>query len=153
MNTSDFIALAAMGVAALAALYARWSAAEAKRANRIALQRPKLDIYEEAISFSECFTGLFCVPTAARLETFKKRAVQAAEIHLSQEVFLQLKAIYDHCAESEVWLQIAQRAEVEGRQHDDIPNELEVRAEYKAVRDLLYPAIESIKREVKIDPT
>lgn len=124
---------------------------EAKHANRIALQRPKLMIYEEAISFSECFTGLFCIPTAARLETFKKKAVQASEIYMSRDVFLQLKAIYDHCAESEVWLQIAQRAEAEGRLHDDILNELEVRAEYKAVRDLLYPAIESIKREVTLD--
>lgn len=80
MTQSDYIALAAMGVASLSAIYAKWSANEAKRANLISLQVHKIEIYEEVIAFSDCFRGLFCVPTAERLETFKKKAVQRAEI-------------------------------------------------------------------------
>lgn len=77
MSRSDYIALAAVAVALLAALYARRAAGEAKRANDISLHVHKVEIYEEVISFSDCFRGLFNVPTAARLEAFKKRQCNA----------------------------------------------------------------------------
>lgn len=85
MNQSDYIALAALAVALLAALYARWAANEAKRANEISLHFKKVEIYEEVLSFSDCFRGLFSVPTAEWLEVFKKKAVQRAEIYLSKK--------------------------------------------------------------------
>lgn len=153
MTQSDYIALAAMGVASLSAIYAKWSANEAKRANLISLQVHKIEIYEEVIAFSDCFRGLFCVPTAERLETFKKKAVQRAEIYLSEEVHHQLMEIYDHCSKNETWLGIAERAEAEGRRTEDIPHHLEVRSEYKLVLNLLYPVIQSIKREARLDYT
>jgi hypothetical protein len=144
---SDYIALAALGVAALSALYARWAANEAKRANKIALHVHKVEIYEEVVSFSDCFRGLFTVPTAERLEKFKKNAVQRAELYLSNEVYLQLKEIYEHCNESEIWLSIAEsEPKMEGT-----PNHLEVRQEYKSVLNLLYPFIEKIKVEAKLN--
>lgn len=148
MSQSDYIALAALAVAVLAALYARWAANEAKRANEISLHVHKVEIYEEVLSFSDCFRGLFTVPSAERLEAFKKKAVQRAEIYLSKEVHLQLQEIYKHCSESEIWLSIA---ESEGRQTEDTPNELEVRSAYKSVLNLLYPVIQSIKSEAKLD--
>lgn len=151
MNQSDYIALAAMGVAVLSALYARWSAREAKQANQISLQVHKIEIYEEVLSFSECFIGLFSVPTAERLEAFKKKAVQCSEIFLSEDVYLKLKEIYDHCNENEVWLRIAERAENEGRRAEDIANELEVRSAYKSVLNLLHPVVQAIKCEAKLD--
>lgn len=84
MNQSDYIALAAVAVALLSALYARWAANEAKRANDISVHVHKVEIYEEVLSFSDCFRGLFTVPSAERLETFKKKAVQRSEIYLSK---------------------------------------------------------------------
>ena len=150
MSQSDYIALAAMAVSLLSALYARWSSNEAKRANQISLQVHKIEIYEEVISFSDCFRGLFSVPTAARLETFRKKAVQRAEIYLSTDVYLQLKKIYEHCDDSEVWLSIA---EGEERKTEDFPNELEVRSKYKSVLNLLYPVIQKIKTEAKLEHT
>jgi hypothetical protein len=148
MSQSDFISLAALAVALLAALYARWAANEAKRANEISLHIHKVEIYEEVLSFSNCFRGLFNVPTEARLETFRKKAVQRAEIYLSEKVHLQLQEIYAHCIKSEVWLSIA---ESEGHKTEDTPSELEVRSEYKSVLNLLYPVIQSIKAEAKLD--
>lgn len=148
MSQSDYIALAALAVALLAALYARWAANEAKRANDISLHVHKVEIYEEVLSFSDCFRGLFNVPTAARLETFKKKAVQRAEIYLSEKVYLQLQEIYAHCSESGIWLSIA---ESEGHKTEGTPSELEVRSEYKSVLNLLYPVIQSIKAEAKLD--
>lgn len=139
MSQSDYIALTAVAVALLAALYARWTANEAKRANDISLHVHKVEIYEEVLSFSDCFRGLFTVPSAERLETFKKKAVQRAEIYLSNEVYLQLQKIYEHCHTNEIWLSIA-TSESCGT---DVPNELEVRSEYKSVLNLLYPAIQS----------
>ena len=144
---ADYIALAALGVSALSALYARWAANEAKRANNIALHVHKVEIYEEVVSFSDCFRGLFSVPTAERLEKFRKNAVQRAELYLSEEVYQRLKEIYGHCNESEIWLSIADsEPKLEGT-----PNSLKVRQEYKSVLNLLYPVIEMIKVEAKLN--
>lgn len=148
MNQSDYIALVAVAVALLSALYAKWAANEAKRANDISLHVHKVEIYEEVLSFSDCFRGLFSVPTAERLETFRKKAVQRAEIYLSPEVHLQLQKIYEHCYTNEIWLDIATS---EGAKTEDTPSELEVRSEYKSVLNLLYPVIQSIKAEAKLD--
>ena len=147
MSQSDYIALVAVAVALLAALYARRAASEAKRANEISLHVHKVEIYEEVLSFSDCFRGLFSVPTAERLEAFKKNAVQRAEIYLSKEVHLQLQEIYARCSESEIWLSITKS---EGLKTEDTPSELEVRSEYKSVLNLLYPVIQSIKAEAKL---
>lgn len=147
LSQADYIALAALAVSVLSALYARWAANEAKRANEIALHVHKVEIYEEVVSFSDCFRGLFSVPTAERLEAFRKKAVQRAELYLSEETYLQLKEIYEHCNESEIWLSIAQNeGPAEGK-----PNELEVRSEYKSVLNLVYPVIQKIKAEAKLN--
>lgn len=148
LTQSDYIALAAVAVSLLSALYARWAANEAKKANEISLHVHKVEIYEEVVSFSDCFRGLFSVPTAERLEEFKKKAVQRAEIYLSEEVYLHLKEIYEHCSENEIWLRIAEK---EGRKTEDMPSELEVRSAYKSVLNLLYPVIQSIKSEAKLN--
>ena len=148
MTQSDYIALAAFFAAALAALYARWAANEAKRANEISLHIHKVEIYEEVLSFSDCFRGLFTVPSQERLEKFRKKAVLRSEIYLSKEVHLQLQAIYNHCHDSEIWLSIA---ESEGRRTEDIPSELEIRGSYKSVLNQLYPVIHAIKAEAKLD--
>jgi hypothetical protein len=147
LNQSDYIALGAVAVSVLSALYSRWSANEAKRANQIALHIHKIKIYEEALSFSDCFRGIFTVPSAQRLEQFRQNAVQKSEIYLSEKTYLQLKEIYEHCSDSEIWLIIATSEKT-----DDVetPNELVVRQEYKSVLNLLYPAIEIIKTEAKI---
>ena len=147
LTQADLISLAAAAIALLSALYAPWAYTEAKRANEIALHVHKVEIYEEVVAFSDCFRGLFNIPTEQRLETFQKKAVQRAEIYLSKEAHLQLKAIYDHCYEQQIWLDIAER---EVRASVDTPNELEVRSSYKSVLRLLYPAIEKIKLEAKL---
>lgn len=147
LDQSDYIALAAFGVSALSALYARWAVTEAKKANKISLHAHKIEIYEEVVSFSDCFRGFLTVPSSERLEKFKKLAVQRAELYLSNEVYLQLKEIYEHCNESEIWLSIAENEPV----LEGTPNHLEVRQEYKSVLNLLYPVIEMIKVEARIN--
>lgn len=147
LTQPDYIALAAVVVSMLSALYARWAVNEAKHANRIALHIHKVEIYEEVISFSDCFRGLFSVPTEERLEAFRKKAVHRAELYLSEEVYLQLKEIYEHCSKSQIWLHIA---ESEGPAVGK-PTDLEVRSEYKSVLNLLYPVIQKIKVEAKLN--
>jgi hypothetical protein len=148
LSQADYIALGAVAVSALSALYARWAVNEAKRANKIALHIHKVQIYEEVVSFSDCFRGLFTVPTAERLETFRKNAVQRAALYLSEEVYLQLKEIYEHCGENEIWLSIA---ESDGPKTKGTLDNLKVRSEYKSVLNLLYPVIERIKTEAKLN--
>lgn len=135
-------------VSLLSAIYARWSVNEAKRANEISLHAMKVAIYEEVVSFSDCFRGFFTVPSYERLQQFQKNAVQRAEIYLSSEAHQKLVEIFSHCSESEMWLSIAQSESEDNRAK---PNKLEVLAEYKAVLNLLYPAIEQIKNEAKIE--
>lgn len=148
LSQADYIALVALGISALSALYARRAANSGRRANEIALHICKVEIYEEVISFSDCFRGLFSVPTENRLEKFKKNAVQRAELYFSEEVYLQLKEICEHCYESESWLSIA---ESDDKKQEWIPNNLEIRQAYKSILDLLYPVIEKIKAEAKLN--
>lgn len=148
MGISDYIAFFALVVSVLSSIFAWKAGNEAKKANEISLHFKKLEIYEEVISFTNCFHGLFNVPTAERLKTFQTSAVQRAEIYLSNEVFLRLQEIYTHCNTSEIWLSIAQG---ETRQGDgNMPSELEVRREYKLVLEMLYPVIQVIKTEARI---
>jgi hypothetical protein len=148
LNQSDYIAIAALLVSFLSAIYARWSVREAKLANEISLHASKVAIYEEVVSFSDCFRGLLSVPTSDRLQQFKRNAVQRSELYLSNEAHLLLLEIYNFCKDSEIWLDIASGDE-KGSGH--VPSELEVRQEYKSVLNLLYPAIERIKKESKIE--
>jgi hypothetical protein len=148
MNQSDYIALAALAVSVLAAVYARWAAKEAKRANAISLHSYKVGIYEEVLSFVDSFRGFLGVPSEGRLEEFRKKAVQRAEIYLSKEAHLHLQEIYKHCRDSEMWLSVA---ESEGIQPEDRPDVLEVKTAYQSVVDRLYLVIERIKAEAKLE--
>lgn len=150
MEGSDLIALAALGISALSAIYSYRTVQQAKRANELALHAQKVAIYEEVVSFSDCFRGLFAVPTSERLEQFKKNAVQRGELYLSEAAYSRLNEIYNHCSDSEIWLSIANS---EGQGSGDKPTDLEVRQEYKSVLDLLYPVIDLVKQEAKIDHT
>jgi len=147
LQQSDYIALVSAGVAGLSALYARWAVGEAKKANEISLHIHKVQIYEEVISFSDCFRGLFTVPSISRLEQFRKLAVLRSEIYLSVEIYEELKSVYNHCYENEIWLSV-----VTGESYDSStgPNELEIRSRYKSILELLYPLIEKIKIEAKL---
>jgi len=147
VTQSDYVSLGAAAVALLAAVYSRRSAKAAARANRISLHAYKVAIYEEVVSFSDCFRGLFTVPSVERLERFQKAAVNRSEIYLSNEAHKLLKDIYDHCWEKEIWLSIA---ESEGSGSGNKPEPLQARRDYKTVLNLLYPAIEKIKVEAKI---
>jgi len=147
MNQSDYVVLGAMAVSLLSALYSRWSANEAKRANQISLRFDKIEIYEEVLSFSDYFRGVFNIPTAERLERFRKQAVQRAEIHLSSDVYLQLQKTYKHCSENEIWLSIAEGGDAV---NSGVPSVLEIRSEYTSVLELFYPVIEKIRNVVKL---
>jgi len=148
LQQSDYIALVSAAIAGLSALYARWAVSEAKKANEISLHAYKVQIYEEVVSFSDCFRGLFTVPSASRLEQFKKFAVQRSEIYLSPEVYEQLNSVYKHCYDQEIWLGVVAN---ESYDPSTGPNELEVRSSYKSVLQLLYPLIEKIKIEAKLN--
>jgi len=148
LQQSDYIALVSAGIAALSAIYARWAVNEAKKANEISLHFYKVEIYEEVVSFSDCFTGVFTVPSISRLAQFQKKAVQRAELYLPTELYVELKSIYEHCYENEVWLGV-----VNGEHYnaETGPNELEVRSKYKSILNKLYPLIEKIKLEAKLN--
>ena len=81
------------------------------------------------------------------MEQFRLNGVNRAEIYLSEEAHRLLSEIYRHCSEQEIWLGIAEEDEGEST---DVPSVLEVRQDYKSVLNLLFPAIDLIKDEVKV---
>lgn len=148
LSQSDLIAICAVLIAVLSALYARNSAKEAKKANKLALHFKMLDIYEDVLTFSDCFRGLFSVPTPERLEKFRLNAVRYSELYFSERVSKGLQEVYSHCIGQETWLSIAEdrtSVPVEGIK---LPHELEIRGEYKAVMELLLPILDNMKKEI-----
>lgn len=151
MSTSDWISILAFLVAVLSAIYARWSLNESRKANKISLQFEKVEIYKDVITFTDCFRGLFSVPTYERLDQFRQKAVNLSEIYFSDEVYKQLQEIHSLCNNSQMYLSVVEDTEKNESITDDLPSELEVRREYKSVLNLLYPVIEDMKKELKID--
>ena len=148
LEQSDLIALCAFFVAILSALYAKKSANEANRANKLALHFKMVEIYEDVLNFSDCFRGIFNVPTPERLEKFRLNAVRNSELYFSELVSKKLQEVYSHCMEQETWLSIAEKrtsVPVEGAK---LPHVIEIRSEYKAVMELILPVLEKMKAEI-----
>lgn len=148
LSLSDYFSILALLISFLSAVYARRSSNEAKKANEISLNLNKVAIYEEMVSFSDCFRGLFNLPTRERLNQFNKNAVQRSEIYLTPAAHQRLVEIFKYCCENQIWLEIAENV---GGSQGNKSGELEVRKKYKEVLSLLYPAIEKIKNEAKIN--
>ena len=99
---SDILSVGTLLVSVLSAIYTWRTYVQAKRSNDLTLHRKKFQIYEEIVEFSDCFRGLFSVPTYERVEQFNKNTVLKSEIYLSDDSYQILKEIYTHCSESEV---------------------------------------------------
>jgi hypothetical protein len=149
LQQSDLIALGAFVVAMLSAYYSRKSVNEAKKANKISLHFKMLEIYEDVLNFSDCFRGIFNVPTPERLEKFRIFSVRNSELYFSESVSKGLSKVYEHCIEQETWLAIAEDRTTVKVVGPKLPHVFEIRGEYKDVLNLLYPILEQMKEEVK----
>lgn len=96
LSTSDVIALLAMLVAGLSALYARWSWTEAKKANRISLLEYKREIYD---AFFELKMHMVQKAEFAELRDVSKFYYQArnAKIHLPSGLAEDIQNYFDAC--------------------------------------------------------
>lgn len=97
VTSSDVIAVLAFLGAVLAALYARWSARAAQRANQIALHNPRVDIYLELRKFENCFKGFLAYPTEDDLQRFYEKAVVMSELYFPREISGAFNAFYNDC--------------------------------------------------------
>lgn len=148
MTNSDWISLAAFFIAILSAIYSRNATNEAKRSNKLTLHFKMVEIYEEVLNFSDCFRGIFTVPSAQRLENFRLNAVRSSELYFSEEIVKSLKDIYSHCSEQETWLSIAEGRNPTKIEGVDLPSDLEIRSEYKYVLNMIYPTLDLMKKEI-----
>ncbi len=94
MSTSDWIALGSFGGALLAALYARWSATAAQRANEIALHNERLKIFR---GFLDCRAEI-----TAHGDDFSKTMVhnlyshvQLTEFYFDTTLYQEFRALFD----------------------------------------------------------
>ncbi|KQO40964.1 hypothetical protein N5C54_25985 [Pseudomonas chengduensis] len=96
METSDVLALLALLVAGLSALYARWSWREAKKANNISLLTHKKEIYD---AFYELKMHMTSRAQFAELGEVSKFYYQHknAKIHLPSELAGDIEKYYDAC--------------------------------------------------------
>ncbi|MEW7867526.1 hypothetical protein [Aeromonas diversa] len=96
MDTSDVIALLAFLVAGLSALYARWSWAQAKRANEISLLGHKKEIYD---AFFELRMHMMQKAEFADLGEVSKFYYPSrnASIYLPSELAESIEKYYEAC--------------------------------------------------------
>jgi len=97
ISMSDVIAVIALLVASLAALYARWSARAADRGNQIALHDSRVEIYLELRKFENCFRGFCSYPTDDDLNTFYEKGVVMSELFFPPKISSALNELYDDC--------------------------------------------------------
>lgn len=97
ITTSDVIAVIAILVASLAALYARWSAKAAERSNQIALHDPRVEIYLELRKFENCFRGFLSYPTDDDLDMFYEKAVVMSELYFEPAISTSFNEMYENC--------------------------------------------------------
>ena len=83
LTITDAVAWLAVLVSALAALYARWAAREAKRANRLSLQARREEIYRSLIEFQDLFRALFAHPTAEQVDGYHRKVVLPSRLYFS----------------------------------------------------------------------
>lgn len=105
MELSDYIASIALIVASLAALYSRWSAKAAEKANNIALHDPRVRIYLELRKFQKGFRGFEAIPDDNQLEDFYEKSVVLSELFFSPEISDEFNSVYDECWEMsrQIW--------------------------------------------------
>jgi len=143
LGQSDLIALGALLVAILSALYAK------RTSIKLAMHFKMVEIYEDVLNFSDCFRGLFSVPTPERLESFRFNAVRNSELYFSEKVLNGLEEVYSHCIEQETWLSIAEDRNSVPIEGIKLPPVIEIRSEYKAVMALILPVLKNMKIEIK----
>jgi hypothetical protein len=94
MAVQDFVSIIAASIAILAALYARWSARAAERANEIAIHAERLRIFKTIRHFQdEIETGGLNFPDAAQVQLIQ--GAELAEFYFSPNLANALKKLVD----------------------------------------------------------
>lgn len=96
LNTSDWIAFAAILVASLSALYTRWAWREAKKANEISIHSHKKEIYD---AFLELKTHMVQKADFAELQNVSKFYLSSrnARLYFCIEIADKLEDYYNQC--------------------------------------------------------
>ncbi|MCS6181124.1 hypothetical protein [Shewanella baltica] len=96
MNTSDWIAFAAILVASLSALYTRWAWREAKKANEISIHSHKKEIYDDFLVLK---THMEQKADFAELQNVREfyRSSRHARLYFCIEIADKLENYYNQC--------------------------------------------------------
>jgi hypothetical protein len=93
-DTSTLVAVGAAFVAALSALYARWQARAAGRANEIALHENRLNVYKGLVRFRAHISAHGTSIKAEEVWRFAE-AAELSEFYFPPNVHLRLNAIFE----------------------------------------------------------
>lgn len=86
MEYATVISVIALLVSALAAIYARWAAMEAKQANRLVLHEKQAAILDLVVQFEGYFKGYGANPTFDQIEVFNREVVIPAKLYLPANI-------------------------------------------------------------------
>lgn len=117
---SDVIAVLALVVAVISALYARASADAARSGNKINLHQPRKDIYDALVDFRRLFRGMDAHPNDEEIDAFFTRAVAPAQIYLQPELAARVHSIYQRSWELYRYIDVAESTEGTGSKWDYI---------------------------------
>lgn len=139
LGASDIIALLALVLAGLSALYARWSWSEAKRANQISLLGHRREIYD---AFFELKMHMTQKAEFAELEEVSKFYYQSrnARIYLPSALAKDIEKYFDAC----FWVAdihrnyggISKERHAEGKKHLQVGYELAPKIEKEILKVL-----------------
>ena len=145
MELSDYIASIALIISSLAALYSRWSAKAAEKANNIALHDPKVRIYLELRNFQNGFRGFQAFPNEYQLEEFYERSVVLSELYFSPEISKQFNTAYDEC-----WSISRQIMALEYEEDVEVIRN-ELKSKYNLLnKKIIWPLVAKVKDELEI---
>ena len=146
MNTCTIVALISIFIACVSIVICFRTVKKAKKVTDLSLHYEKLEVFEELLSFEDCFRGLFSFPSEARLEQFKKNAVNRSDFYFSKDIAGELHNIYGECRRRKIWL------DVDGSRSDEMETtaSAEARKDFKSMLKLINPTIFKVKNAVRL---
>jgi hypothetical protein len=136
MQTSDWIALLAVFVATLSALYARHSVREARRANEIVLHNEKLKIFKGILDLRAKLSANGVNIKEYELFSFYEY-VQLSEFYFNKQIYEKVKEYFD-CAWEVVKLRgLWEIAELDGDKKEKVQKTLDMLRQSREKADAL----------------
>ena len=143
---AEALAWIALLISVAAALYARQSASEARRANRLALQPRMEKIHMDLLEFQDLFKGFMHHPLAHQVDEYSRRIVTPSAMYFPRHISKSVSETWDKFwyASREVM------SRQDGENGVDIELLRDAQSSFHELASLLLPIIKSIEEHIRV---